>query len=103
MLDNPGDDNVIAGVGRGGTTPAQGRAMRRARDRGVLVAISNRTGSGRVEAGFPGAALDSLPAGAGATVGTADLNPQKARILLMLALAAGKRPGEIARLFEPRH
>lgn len=94
---------VIAGVGRGGTTPGQGRAMRRARDRGVLVAISNRTGSGRVGAGFPGPALDSLPAGAGAMVGTADMNPQKARILLMLALAGGKRPGEIARLFEQPH
>jgi len=91
---------VIAGVGRGGTTPAQGRALRRASGRGVVVAISNRTGSGRVGAGFPNAVLDTLSAGAGATVGTAELNPQKARILLMLALAAGKRPGEIARLFE---
>jgi L-asparaginase len=91
---------VVAGVGRGGTTPVQGRAIRRARDRGVLVAISNRTGSGRVGEGFAGPALDSLQADAGAIVGTAELNPQKARVLLMLALAAGKRPGEIARLFE---
>jgi L-asparaginase len=91
---------VIAGVGRGGTTPAQGRAVRRARDRGVLVAISNRTGSGRVGEGFGGPSLDSLPAGAGATVGTGALNPQKARILVMLALAAGKRPGEIAHLLD---
>lgn len=91
---------VVAGVGRGGTTPTQGRALRRASNRGVLVAISNRTGSGRVGEGFAGPALDSLSPGAGATVGTAELNPQKARIVLMLALAAGKRPGEIARLFE---
>lgn len=90
---------VVAGVGRGGTTPAQGQALRRARDRGVVVATSNRTGSGRVGSG---ATSDSLPAGAGASVGSADLNPQKARILLMLALAAKYRPAEIARLFEMR-
>lgn len=91
---------VVAGVGRGGTTPSQSRALRRARERGVFVAISNRTGSGRVGAGFGNDSLDKLPAGAGATLGTAELNPQKARILLMLALAAGYRPAEIARLFE---
>ena len=91
---------VVAGVGRGGTTPAQGRALRRVRDRGVLVATSNRTGSGRVGAGSGTDSLATLGAGAGATVGAADLNPQKARILLMLSLAAGHRPAEIARLFE---
>jgi L-asparaginase len=93
---------VVAGVGRGGNTPAQGRALRRARERGVLVAISNRTGSGRVGAGFPDDSLEKLPAGAGASIGTGDLNPQKARILLMLGLAAGHRPADIARLFELR-
>lgn len=91
---------VVGGVGRGGSTPAQSRALRRAVERGVIVATSNRTGSGRVGAGFQG--LASLPAGAGANVGSAELNPQKARILLMLALAAGYRPADIARLFEVR-
>jgi L-asparaginase len=93
---------VLAGVGRGGSTASQGRALRRARDAGVLVAISNRTGSGRVGAGFPDDELEKLPAGAGATIGTADMNPQKARILLMLALAAKQRPAAVARLFELR-
>lgn len=93
---------VLAGVGRGGSTPSQGRALRRARDRGVLVAISNRTGSGRVGAGFGDDSLEKLPAGSGASIGTAELNPQKARVLLMLALAAGQRPADIARLFEVR-
>lgn len=92
---------VMGGVGRGGSTPAQSRALQRARQRGVVVATSNRTGSGRVGAG-PAARLDSLPLGAGAEVGTAELNPQKARILLMLALAAKYRPADIARLFELR-
>jgi L-asparaginase len=79
---------VLAGVGRGGSTPAQGRALRRATERGVIVAISNRTGSGRVGMGMSLDSLAALPAGRGATIGAVDLNPQKARILLMLALAA---------------
>jgi L-asparaginase type II len=93
---------VVAGVGRGGTTPSQGSALRRARDAGVLVATSNRTGSGRVGGGFGGDSLAKLPAGAGASIGTADLNPQKARLLLMLGLATRMRPIDIARLFELR-
>lgn len=92
---------VVGGVGRGGSTPAQSRALQRARQRGVVIATSNRTGSGRVGTG-PASRLDSLPAGVGADVGSAELNPQKARILLMLALAAKYRPADIARLFEVR-
>lgn len=91
---------VMAGVGRGGSTPAQGRALRRAVERGVTVAISNRTGSGRVGAGLRSDSLARLPAGSGVTIGTADLNPQKARIVLMLGLAAGLRPVDIQQLME---
>jgi L-asparaginase len=90
---------VVAGVGRGGTTPAQGRALRRARDRGVLVATSNRTGSGRV--GSDGAdSLAKIPAGSGAFIGSADLNPQKARIVVALGLAAKLKPVQISGLME---
>ncbi|HJU72382.1 MAG TPA: asparaginase, partial [Gemmatimonadaceae bacterium] len=39
---------VIAGVGRGGIPPSQQRAVRRAVQRGVSVAVSTRTGAGRV-------------------------------------------------------
>ena len=91
---------VLAGVGRGGLTPSQSRAVARAANRGVLVAISNRTGSGRVGSNSSPDSLDRLPAGAGGRIGAADLNPQKARIVLMLGLAARRRPSEIARLFE---
>jgi L-asparaginase len=91
---------VVAGVGRGGTTPSQGRALRRARDRGVLIATSNRTGSGRVGAGASADSLAKLPAGAGTFIGSADLNPQKARIVLALGLAAGLKPAAIAALME---
>jgi L-asparaginase type II len=92
---------VMAGIGRGGSTPSQGRALRRVREAGVLVATSNRTGSGRV-GGNDDDSLAKAPAGAGAFIGSADLNPQKARLLLMLGLAARMRPIDIARLFELR-
>jgi L-asparaginase len=89
---------VVAGVGRGGTTPSQGRALRRAVQQGVVVVISNRTGGGRVGRTTNPDSLGSLPAGAGATIGAGDLNPQKARILLALALASGLKPAGIASL-----
>lgn len=89
---------VVAGVGRGGTTPSQGRALRRAVDQGVIVVTSNRTGGGRVGRPTNPETLRDLPAGRGATIGAGDLNPQKARMLLALAIGAGLRPAEIATL-----
>ena len=80
---------VVAGVGRGGTTAAQREALARARAHGVVVVASTRTGSGRV----PDSAAD-------ATIGAGDLNPQKARVLLTLALTRTTRPDEIARIFD---
>jgi L-asparaginase type II len=82
---------VIAGAGAGATTPGQSGAINRARDKGVFVLTSSRTGSGRVSVGRGGAgrggagtAVDRGPA-----YGAGPLNPQKARILLMLGLATG--------------
>lgn len=93
---------VVAGVGRGGTTPAMGRALRRATEQGVMVAISTRTGSGRVGRETDPDSLATLPAGRGAMMGASDLNAQKARILLMLGLAAHTPLPALARLFEQR-
>lgn len=90
---------VVAGIGRGGSTPAQGRALSRARERGVLVAISNRTGSGRVGGGT-NPSLERLTVGSGASISMGDLNPQKARIFVMLGLALQRRPADIARLVD---
>jgi L-asparaginase len=89
---------VVAGVGRGGTTPSQSRALRRAVETGVFVMTSNRTGGGR--AGRPTApeGLRDLPEGRGARLSAGDLNPQKARMLLSLALASGLKPDAIATL-----
>ena len=80
---------VMAGVGRGGLTPGQSEALRRARKQGVVVVVSTRTGSGRV----PVARGDGM-------VGSGDLNPQKARVLLTLALSRTADPLEVARIFE---
>ena len=77
---------VVAGVGAGGTTPAQGAALRRAGEKGVVVVIGSRTGSGRV-------------AGNTNRPGPGDLNVQKARILLMLALTRTQDRAEVAKIF----
>jgi L-asparaginase len=79
---------VIAGVGRGGVTEAQGDALERARKRGVVVVRSTRTGSGRV----PDSREDAI-------IGTGDLNPQKARVLLSLALTRSSDVAVIDRIF----
>ena len=89
---------VVVGVGRGGTTPSQGRALRRAVEGGVIVVTSNRTGAGRVGRSANPEALRNVPEGRGVQMGAGDLNPQKARILLSLALAAGLKPDAIASL-----
>lgn len=89
---------VVAGVGRGGVTPSQSRALARAREKGVIVITSNRTGSGRSSRPTVPESLRDLPAGRGVTLSAGDLNPQKARILLSLALASGMTPAAIATL-----
>jgi L-asparaginase len=82
---------VSAGFAPGFVTPEEGDALREAVAAGVVVAQSTRSGSGRVfpttrlrEAGF-------IPAD--------NLTPQKARILLALALSVTRDPREIERIF----
>jgi L-asparaginase len=82
---------VIAGVGRGGTTPEERGALRSALEHHVIVVRSSRTGSGPVPVGTPDDSRGMIGAG--------DLNPQKARVLLMLALTRSSDPKEIAHLF----
>lgn len=89
---------VIAGVGRGGTTPSQSRALQRAAEKGVTIVTSNRTGSGRAGRPTTPESLRNLPEGRGARLSAGDLNPQKARMLLSLALASGLKPAAIATL-----
>lgn len=83
---------VMATTGRGSATPAQREALAEARERGVAVVLSSRTGAGRV----PVARGENEP---GALLGAGDLTPQKARILLMLALTRTEEPEELRRIF----
>ena len=86
---------VFAGTGAGLISTAEREALKPlvalpAATKPVLVR-SNRTGNGRVIALAEYDSLGMIPAD--------NLNPQKARILLMLALTRTKDPGEIRRMF----
>jgi L-asparaginase len=82
---------VSAGLAPGIATPLERAALERARDAGVVVVQSSRAGSGRV------ALRRYLEQGR--MVAADNLNPQKARILLMLALTRTSDIAEIRRMF----
>jgi L-asparaginase len=82
---------VSAGLAPGIPTPKERVALEKARDAGVLVVQSSRAGGGRV-------ALRRYLDEAG-MIGGDNLNPQKARILLMLALTRTSDVKEIRRIF----
>jgi L-asparaginase len=100
---------VIAGAGAGATSGTQGEGLSYAAEKGAFVVSTTRTGGGGVGGG--GAGRTGAPAGAPAGGGTAsgrgpsrrvsgdDLQPVKARILLMLALATTTDPAEVQRIF----
>jgi len=81
---------VVAGTGAGLMTNVERDAL--AKIRGPVIVRSNHTGSGRVSARDEYDALGMIPAD--------NLNPQKARILLMLALTKTTDLKEIRRIFE---
>lgn len=82
---------VIASVGRGNMPEPFGSAARRAAERGVIVVVSSRTGAGRIPVDLGDRS---------GLVGAGALNPQRARVVLMLALARGDALPSIARLLE---
>lgn len=84
---------VLAGVGDGNTTDAALQALASAAADGVAVVRSTRCGSGTVGQDVE---VDDTVHG---FVAAGELNPQKARVLLTLALMAGQNPGQIKRLF----
>ncbi|MDF1501634.1 asparaginase [Roseisolibacter sp. H3M3-2] len=88
---------VVAGVGRGGTPAAMGTAVDRALRQGVVVVSGTRTGAGSVPVGRGVRTREG--AEVPATVGSGDLNVQKARVLLMLALTTTNDPRAVARIF----
>jgi L-asparaginase len=82
---------VSAGLAPGIPTPAERKALERARDCGVVVVQSSRAASGRVALRRYLAEADMVAAD--------NLNPQKARILLMLGLSLTQDVREIRRMF----
>lgn len=84
---------VLAGMGQGGGTHEQNDALTRALEQGVITVRSSRTGSGRI---LPqsSAGLDR-----GGAITADNLNPQKARILLALALTQTTDRKKIQHMF----
>ncbi|HNW33749.1 MAG TPA: type II asparaginase [Candidatus Ozemobacteraceae bacterium] len=87
------DGIVNAGVGNGNASHAVLEALGHARQTGIAVVRSARTGSGRVTLG---AEVDDAAYG---FVVADDLNPQKARILLMLGLTRTRDPQALQQMF----
>ncbi|MEL6297203.1 MAG: asparaginase [Pseudomonadota bacterium] len=81
---------VSAGFAPGFVSPAEFDALKSAVDQGLVVLQSSRAGSGRVPT------MERVAAGG--FIGADNLNPQKARILLALALNRTNDRAEIAEL-----
>jgi L-asparaginase len=90
---------VVQALGWGNTNVPLYEAVKAAVGRGVVVVISTRVPNGRVLPvyGFQGGGRTLMEAGA---VFADNLSPQKARILLMLALQDTAKPAEIQQLFD---
>ena len=84
---------VLAGVGDGNSTDAVIAALAAAAKKGVAVVRSSRTGSGVVARNVE---IDDDKLG---FIAAMELNPQKARILLMLALTETKDPKKLQQYF----
>lgn len=83
---------VVAGSGAGSIHKYQKEVLKSLMQQGLVVVQSSRVGSGIVLANSDDAKLGFI--------GAHDLNPQKARILLMLALTKTNKTDAIAKIFE---
>jgi len=90
---------VIVATGLGHVNPAVHDAIEAALKAGVTVVMSTRVHQGRVQPvySFKGGGVPLKEKG---VILADDLNPQKARILLMLALTKTKDPKEIQKFFD---
>ncbi|GAA8088191.1 type II asparaginase [Helicobacter pylori] len=82
---------VIAGVGNGNVSAGFLKAMQEASEMGVVIVRSSRVGSGEVTSGE----IDDR-----AFITSDNLNPQKARVLLQLALTKTNDKEKIQEMFE---
>jgi L-asparaginase len=83
---------VMATLAPGLPTPPQVEAVEAAREAGIIIIYSTRAGSGRV--------LRRATMKRDGIVAADNLNPQKARVLAMLALTRTEDPDEIQRMFD---
>jgi L-asparaginase len=83
---------ISAGTGAGRPTPGEEKALDRAAESGVLICQGTRVGSGRTVRS-PGLVRKGW-------IGSDNLQPWKARILLRLGLATTQDPNELQRLFD---
>ena len=82
---------VLDGTGAGSATASQTEAIKRAQAKGVVVVMTTRTRSGRVQ---------DTPRRKEARIVPGDnLVPEKARLLLQLALTRTSDTNEITRIF----
>jgi L-asparaginase len=88
-VDNGAKGVVIAGAGAGATSGTQGEGISYAMGKGAFVVMTTRTGGGSIGGG----------GGSSRRIGGDDLQPVKARILLMLALATTSDPAAVQRMF----
>jgi len=86
---------IIAGTGNGSFDKAIRESVKKALEKGIIVIRSSRVVSGKVTTQYVGA-FDDAKLG---TIVSDNLNPQKARILLMLALTVTKDKNKIQEMF----
>ncbi len=88
---------VIAAFGSGRLPQGQIDVIQRLLAQGIIVVISSRVGSGPVEVNYP----HNLAASAAehGVILAGDLNPQKARVLLLLALTQSTDPKAVQAIF----
>ena len=96
MEDDPPDGIVIAGLGLGHVTSKTLEVIREARERGIPVVLSTRVYAGRI---VPLYAINHELLALGCVVAD-NLSPQKARVLLMLALTRTRDPVELQAYFD---
>src|SRR5437870_7078635 len=82
---------VIAGFPTGSGTPAMDEVVKRHVAKGVPVVMTNRGGMGRV--------IDTRSVEGRPLIWGDNLTPQKARVLLMLALTRTRDPAELQKIF----
>jgi len=91
---------VIAGAGAGATSGTQQAGIDYALKKGAFVVTTTRTGSGRIAGrGGRGRGGEPPPEEQRRRIAGEDLQPVKARVLLMLALTKTSDPAQVQRMF----